>query len=53
MGTARMCLRGRGGRGGGRGGCGGDEALEQLDLVEGGLCIAGSGFYDLEGYMTV
>lgn len=53
MGTAWMGLRGRGGRGGGGGGSGGDEALEQLDLVEGGLCVAGSGFDDLEGYMTV
>ena len=53
MGTARMGLRGRGGRGGGRRRSCGDEALEQLDLVEGGLCIAGRGFYDLEGYVTV
>ena len=52
MGAARMGLRG-GGRGCGRGGSCGNEALEQLDLVEGGLCIAGSGFYDLEGYMAV
>jgi hypothetical protein len=52
MGTARMGLGGRG-RGCGRGGSCGDETLEELDLVEGGLCIAGSGFDDLEGDMTV
>lgn len=52
MGTARMGLRGRG-RGGGRGGGSGDEALKQLDLVEGSLCVAGGRLYDLEGYMTI
>ena len=52
MGTARMGLRG-GGRSCGRRGSCGNEALEQLDLVEGGLCIAGSGFHNLEGYMAV
>jgi hypothetical protein len=52
MGTARMGW-GWGGGDRGVGGSGGNEALEELDLVEGGLCIAGSWFYDLEGYMTV
>jgi hypothetical protein len=52
MGPARMRLRGR--RRGCRGGCGGgDETLEQLDFVERSLGIAGGGFYDFEGYMTI
>ena len=46
----RVRVVGRGVRGwiGGR-----DEPLEELDLVEGCLCIAGGGFDDFEGDMTV
>ena len=50
--------RGRGGmREGGGGGDGwggrGDESLEEFDLVEGGLGIAGGGFDNFEGDMAV
>lgn len=52
MGTAGMSLGGRRG-GNGRGGGGGDEALKQLDLVKGRLCIACGRFYYLEGHVTI
>ena len=37
----------------GVGGVGGDDALEELDLVEGCLCVTRCGLYDLEGDVTV
>lgn len=59
MGAARVGVgwgrrgMGEGGRGGDGWGGGGDEALEEFDLVEGSLGIAGGGFDDLEGDMAV
>ncbi len=43
-----ICGRGMDGRGGR-----GDGALEELDLIEGGLCVGRGGFDDFEGDMTV